>query len=330
MKQPDLTRRSCLSLMLATGVVAYPSRAASKLDLSGAELSVWHYKGAVADFFDASHQLPPPYALNPVDVSGGSMVINSYKAGALDYAFMSQVPALFAAQNTCPFKLVAAVQGDLVKSGLLVSATSSIQSIEDLKGKKIGYIPATSDHYYLLRILQDHHLTLADIVPVSLTASMAKTAFLAGHLDGLIASSYVAELLIEQANARWLVSDADDSARWLSYFAISARTDALADPLKRLAITDYLKREQRTWNWIEKNPESYAKIMAQETGVSEKIFRKINKERRSPVKIIPVSDSIIAQQQSVADAFLNFGFLKKKVLAASLWDHSLSNSIREA
>ncbi|OUJ10505.1 ABC transporter substrate-binding protein [Acetobacter sp. DsW_063] len=323
----SITRRSCVSMLLPTLVIGQHAFADTPVDLRQERLAVWHYKGAVADFFSAADMAKPPYTVSPVDVSGGSMVISCYKAGSLDYAFMSQVPALFAAQDALSFKLIAAVKGDLEQSGLLIPAGSPIRSVADLRGRRIGYIPATSDHYYLLKILGDHGLVLSDIQAAPMSATTARAAFSAGYLDGLISGNYVAQLMIEQTNARWLVTDANSQAGWLSYFAISARIDALADPRKRAAIGDYLKREQKIWDWIGSNPDYYVRVMSRQTGISEQIFQKMIVARRSPIQVVPVSDQIIEQQQDVADTFLRAGCIPRRVDAGTLWDRTYSDLI---
>lgn len=322
-----LTRRGLGFGVLGT-LMGARARAASPAGLAGTSLSVWHYKGQVSDFFSESGMDVPPYDVNYITIEGGNMVLNAYKAGAMDYAFMSQIPPLFAAQSDSPLRLIAAVQGDLSNSGLLVPSGSKITSIAELRGKKVAYTQSTNHHYYLLKILNDHGMSFSDIQPTPLTQAAGRAAFSAGYLDAMVSGDYIAQLLIEETGARWLVSDI--SATCLSYFTISARKAALDDPARQAAIGDYLQREQKTWNWIAENPQNWSQVMARKTGIPQRIYQKLAAARRHPVRIVPVTASVLQEHQAVADTFFSAGLVPHRVDAAALWDtrysHLLQNS----
>ncbi|QEO18164.1 ABC transporter substrate-binding protein [Acetobacter vaccinii] len=324
-----MNRRHLIPRRVAVfGLVAQAAafRATTGVAATPEGLAVWHYKGQVSDFFNAAEMKSPSYPVSYVNVEGGKMVLNAYRAKALDYAFMSQIPALFAGQNASPFRLIAAIQGGVSYAGLLVPEKSTAASVKDLRNKKIGYVPATNHHYYLLKILTDNGMTPDDIQPVPLSAAAGRAAFVGGYLDALISDDYVAELLMEESAARWLTSDI--SSGGLSFFAISARVGAMDDRIKSGLIEDYLVRERATWDWVAANPEAWSRIMAAETAVPERIFRRLSAGRQHAVKLVPVTQDMIREQQKAADLFFSEGSLPNRIDAESLWDLRFSRLLQ--
>ena len=59
----------------------------------------------------------------------------------------------------------------------MVQKDSPIQSIKDLKGKRVALNKGSNVHYLLLKVLEANHLSLSDIQPVYLPPSDARAAF---------------------------------------------------------------------------------------------------------------------------------------------------------
>ena len=64
-----------------------------------------------------------------------------------------------------------------------IIANDSIQSVIDLKGKKVGYQQGGPTHYLLSRILENNGMTLNDIQSINLDPDKAAEAFFAQELD---------------------------------------------------------------------------------------------------------------------------------------------------
>ena len=67
--------------------------------------------------------------------------------------------------------------------GILVPANSSIQTIADLKGKRIGFTKGSSAHNVVIATLEKAGLTWSDITPVYLTPPDAVPAFANGSIE---------------------------------------------------------------------------------------------------------------------------------------------------
>jgi sulfonate transport system substrate-binding protein len=88
--------------------------------------------------------------------------------GALDYGGMSEIPPVFAAASPVQsFRQIAVLHGDVNNQVVLVPRGSSVQDLKDLKGKRVGYVRATTTQYFLVRMLEAAGLTWADITPTA-------------------------------------------------------------------------------------------------------------------------------------------------------------------
>lgn len=63
---------------------------------------------------------------------------------------------------------------------------NNIKSLSELKGKKVGWAPATTSHFFLAVALAKTNIRTKDLRHVSLSADDAGTAFATGSLDGAV------------------------------------------------------------------------------------------------------------------------------------------------
>ncbi len=82
---------------------------------------------------------------------------------------------------------------------ILVADNSPINSVAELKGRKVAFQKGSSSHNLLLRALQQAGLKFSDIQPVYLAPADARAAFQQGNVD---APGYLGSLLLCGAAAR--------------------------------------------------------------------------------------------------------------------------------
>ncbi len=78
------------------------------------------------------------------------------------------------------------LQGDVNNQVVLVPKDSPAKTFADLKGKRIGYVKATTSHYILLRLLNEAGPKWTDVKPVALTPQDGLAAFSSGAVDAWI------------------------------------------------------------------------------------------------------------------------------------------------
>ncbi len=318
-----LTRRAALAAALSASVMR-PSLAA---DLSGVTLRVGTFKAGSPLIEQAAGVPPPPFRLVCSEFASGNLIVEAINAGSLDLGSMSEIPPIFGLLAGASLRLVALLKGDVNNQVVLVPPGSEARSIADLRGKRVGYVRATTSHYFLLRMLQRVGLSFSDIDAVNLSPADGRVAFAAGRLDAWAVYGFVVPLSLRDAGARVLLT-ADG---YLSgNYVFAAHPAAIADPLRHAAIADYLGRLDAAYAWAASNHAAWAAAQAQALGLPENLVRAQLDGASQPTRIAPVTDEAVASQQAVADAFAEAGVLPRRVDVTPLWDRSFNAARAEA
>lgn len=111
-------------------------------------------------------------------------LIAAFNSGNLDMASLSYCDTIPAMLSGLDYRFVLVSDTTYGADGLI--AKSDIKSVTDLKGKKVATEYGTSDHYFLLRILQKYGMTEKDIQYVNLTLSDASAALMTGQVDAVV------------------------------------------------------------------------------------------------------------------------------------------------
>ncbi|MDO7896223.1 ABC transporter substrate-binding protein [Pseudomonas citrulli] len=285
--------------------------------LADLTLGVATYRGQDAYFVEDAGTGDTPYKVEYSEFAGGNLIVEALASGSLDVGGMSEIPPIFSIQSHRQPRLVAVLQGDVNNQVFLIPKDSPVESIGQLRGKRVGYVRSTTSHYFLIKALKEQGLTMNDITAVALTPQDGFSAFQSGQLDAWVIYGVFIQLAKFRSGARVLKT----ALGYLSgNYLIAARPAALEDPLRKQAIQDYIQRQARTWEWINNHPEPWAAKSAQLLGVDKAVFLDMYNNRSQPTKIIEVNDQAIASQQAVADLFFAAGVLNERLDVSPLWD----------
>ncbi|EJM21771.1 ABC-type nitrate/sulfonate/bicarbonate transport system, periplasmic component [Pseudomonas sp. GM18] len=292
---------------------------AQSANLSDLTLGVATYRGQDSYFVEDAGTATTPYKVEYSEFAGGNLIVEALASGSLDLGNMSEIPPIFSIQSHRQPRLIAVLQGDVNNQVFLIPKDSTVESVGQLRGKRVGYVRSTTSHYFLIKALKEQGLTLNDITAVALTPQDGFTAFQSGQLDAWVIYGVFIQLAKFRSGARVLKT----ALGYLSgNYLIAARPAALEDPLRKQAIQDYLQRQARTLEWINNNPEPWATKSAQLLGVDKAVFLDMYNSRSQPYKIIEVNDQAIASQQEVADLFFDSGVLSERLDVSPLWDRN--------
>ncbi|HEX5659001.1 MAG TPA: aliphatic sulfonate ABC transporter substrate-binding protein [Polyangiales bacterium] len=256
------------------------------------------------------------------DFQSGHLQVEALNGGSRDFGGMSEIPPVFAAASSIQsFKQIATVNADVNNQVVLVPKGSAIQTLADLKGKRVGYVRATTSQYFLIRMLQSAGLGWADIEPVSLNVSDGAAAFSAGSLDAWAIYGFPIQRALALDGARVLKTALGILS---GNYIVSAHVDALAKPELRKAIGEYLGVYKRAFAWQQQHWDDYASLLAKEIDVPLQYAKDAVANRSGPTTLLPVSETSIKSQQEVADVFFDAGLIPKRVDVRPLWDDSFS------
>ncbi|MFC4034825.1 ABC transporter substrate-binding protein [Streptomyces polygonati] len=271
-----------------------------------------------------------PYQVKWSVFPGGDKQLQALQAGALDVASSSDIPPVFAAAATKPkWKVVATQRTNTLLQDVVAAKNSGITSIAQLKGKKVGYVQATTAHYFLYKLLVQSGLDWSDIHAVPLTPQDGVAALSSGSIDAL-ATYGNSVITTEQQGARIIGSGQDILS---GNFPYEASDKLLGDADRSAALADLLARLDKGYAFIRDGHEQdYAALMAAAAHEPEaQALSQIQAdEKQIPSKVRTVSPDQIAKEQDVADTFARLGILPGKVDVASYWTDALTARLTSA
>ena len=135
----------------------------------------------------------------------GPSEIAAMKQGSMDVAFIGPGAHKLCSKGEAQVFLMQHM-GD----GDCIIGLNGIKTLEELKGKKVGYAAGTSSETILATALASVGMTMEDIVAVSMDAPALTTAALSGQVDAIAAWSPMSLTILAQAeNATDICSNVD-------------------------------------------------------------------------------------------------------------------------
>ena len=194
-------------------------------------------------------------------LSAGSNKANEgLRSKALDVGSTAGSAALVARANGSPIKAV-----DLYAGGewtaLIVTKNSPINSVADLKGKKVAVTKGTDPYFFLLQSLAAAGLSPSDIEIVNLQHADGKTALERGNVDawsGL--DPFIAET-IQQSGSRFIYRN----PAFNTYGFLNAREDFIANHPEALQAVVNSYEEAR--KWAKAHPDQLAALLASQANI---------------------------------------------------------------
>ena len=269
----------------------------------------------------------PGFRVDYSEFTSGQLVIEAMNGGSLDYGGMSEIPPVFAAASSHQsFKQIAVAHGDVNNQVVLVPKGSRIDSLKYLKGKRVGYVRATTSQYFLIRMLESVGLEWRDITPVAMGVSDGAAAFSTGALDAWAIYGFPIQRAMATEGARILKT----ALGFLSgNYIVSAHVDALADPAKVAVIGKYLRTTRQAYAWADAHPAEWNQAVATSIGVPIEFVRDQYKRASAHYSLRRVDDAAIASQQGVADLFAKQKLIPHAVDVRPLWDDRFNAIIDE-
>ncbi|WP_125711095.1 aliphatic sulfonate ABC transporter substrate-binding protein [Lacticaseibacillus porcinae] len=236
----------------------------------------------------------------------GTALTTALKSGDIDYARVGDVPPVTAQANGLDFVYVAAGSDKVQGSGIEVKKTSGITSLADLKGKTIAYTKGTSSQYMLIQALKKAGLSTSDVKMVSMDQATAAVAFAKGTVDAWASwDPYTATAEVNN-DATLLVDDTGLAKN--RDFLISTETYASKNKDISKLLTKYLGEDM---TWANNHKSQLTTMLMKMLKLKKSIVTKMV-DRRT-YSFGSVTDSILKEQQSIADVFYQQKVVSKKV-----------------
>ncbi|TDT98126.1 sulfonate transport system substrate-binding protein [Streptomyces sp. 846.5] len=251
----------------------------------------------------------------------GPPLVQAAASGDIDLGSVGDVPPITGAAKEYGFKIVAVTRSlapTQPAENIIVPKGSTLQTLADLKGKKLAVPQGSSAHGLALNALKSVGLTPKDVQLVFLDPAAGATAFATGKVDAWSIWNPQSALAVK-AGARILAKGLPPIDQTSNYYVASDKS--LNDPAKRAALTDLLKRLGGEFHWAVQHPDQYAQAISQEEGIPLADAKAVLTSLET--RVTPVEAADIAAEQQLGDAFLEAKQITKKVDVQSITDNLL-------
>jgi sulfonate transport system substrate-binding protein len=250
---------------------------------------------------------PLGYRVEWPEFAAGPQQLEALNAGGLDIALTAESPPVFSQASGAPIVYLAANSSDGQSISLLVPKNSPIQSVKDLKGKKVAFQKASIGHYLIVRALEKEGLKLSDIESVFLPPPDANVAFSQGKVDAwFIWEPFVTRNV--QNNTGRVLTDGGNGLRDTNNFFSTNRKFYEEN---REVIKVFLEELQKAQNWAKNNPKELSQLLSAITKLDPPTLEIMHK--KYDFTLIPITEGIINKQQEVADKWYSLGLIPQKV-----------------
>ena len=251
------------------------------------------------------------------EFTSGLPMVEALNVGALDLsADVADTVPLFAQAAGTEFTYFLQEKPSPTAEALVVPKDSQVSKVADLKGKKLAVAKASGAHYLTVAALKQAGLVFGQDVEVSyLQPADARTAFESGAIDAWTTWDPFLATVQQKSGARIIADGASSGVSYTRFYPVSTAY-LKNNPAVLKIVAEELTRIGR---WVKENPEEAAKVHATLVGLDIEIVKLANSRRSYAVA--PVDREAIAEQQKIADLFLEQRLLPKKldVGAVPVW-----------
>jgi len=178
----------------ATEAPAEPAApAVEPVTLNVAYMANWGSLWAVATADAKGYFAEEGITVNMTQFADGPSEIAAMKQGSMDVAFIGPGAHKLCSQGEAQVFLMQHM-GD----GDCILGLNGLKTLEELKGKKVGYAAGTSSENILTTALASVGLTLEDVEALSMDADALTTAALSGQVDAVAAWSPMSLTILEK------------------------------------------------------------------------------------------------------------------------------------
>ena len=204
------------------------------------------------------------------EFKSGPLVNEAVASGEEDMGFMADLPAIIAKSRGQDIEIVSNIAYGEKGLAVLVGKDSSIQSVADLKGKKVAYAKGSYAQHLLALLLDKEGLTLNDVQTVNLGAAEQVTALTTGEVDAIVIWEQYITKMTNDGTARVLADGTGiKRGNMVNYFVTKYADE---HPLVVLA---YIKALNRADEIIKNDPDKAAEAVYKDFGVSKDEMKQI-------------------------------------------------------
>ncbi|OEZ32442.1 sulfonate ABC transporter substrate-binding protein [Variovorax boronicumulans] len=294
----------------AAAALALPSSFAALAQAPARQLRIGHQKGYLSVLKargTLEKRLAPLGAtVKWTEFTAGPVQLEALNVGSIDFGDVGEAPPIFAQAAGAPLAYVGATVPRPKTEAVLVPKGSAIQTVADLKGKKIALNKGSNVHYFIVKLFEKHGLAYSDLNLVYLPPADARAAFEKGSVDAWVIWDPFLAAAQQSLDARILADAVGVVGNRAYYFSsldyVAKNADVLA-----VAIEEVNKIDQ--WGAAHRN--ELATELSAIWGLPKAVADL--SQGRTAYGTGPITKAILAEQQQIADTFFALKLIPKKI-----------------
>ena len=236
----------------------------------------------------------------------GPPLLEALNVGAIDFGNTGEAPPIFAQAAGAPIQYVAYEPPAPKGEAILVPKDSKLNSVADLKGKKVALNKGSNVHYLLVKALEKAGVKYSEIEPVFLAPADARAAFERGAVDAWVIWDPFQAAAEAATGARTLADGTGIVANYQFYFSSKKFVRERSEDRRCRAGAARRGRRLGQGRYPRRRRAACAAI-----GLSVPVVEVALKRQSYGIK--PITESVIADQQQVADTFFALGLIPKQI-----------------
>lgn len=246
-----------------------------------------------------------------VQFNNGGDLMTAMASGEVDVGYVGITPVLSSIEKGVPVKVISGVQ--IEGSGIVVSNSSGITSVQDLEGKSIATSGEASIQYMLLKYyLNQNNIDIKDLKVSAMKVPSMNDALKSNQIDGMLTYEPFVTTAVENGNTELV--DSSEIIPGHPCCVVAASDDFLKehpDEAKKI-----VEIHDNATKYVQENPDDSVSQLPKDIVANPDI----EKKSLSGIKFVSGLDD--AYKQKVLD-FMNIevdlGVLKEKIPAEKIF-----------
>ncbi len=236
----------------------------------------------------------------------GPPILEAMRVGSIDIGGVGDTPPIFAQAAHADLVYVASRPSTGDSSAVLVPPGSTLQTLYDLKGRKVAFARGSSAQNLTLAALEKAGLTFSDIQPIYLAPADAAAAFAHGDIDAWTIWDPYYAIAEARAGVRVLASSKDITPQNSFYLASRAYASQAPEVIDKVVTS-----LGDVGAWCDAHKQEVAQLLSSGTGVPLPVMNQV--ADRTSFRSVPMTNALIAEQQQIADRFSNLSIIPARL-----------------
>jgi sulfonate transport system substrate-binding protein len=241
----------------------------------------------------------------------GPPLLEAINVGAIDFGNTGETPPVFAQAAGAPIRYVAYEPPAQKGEAILVQKNSPLNSVAELKGKKVAVAKGSNAHYLLVKALEKAGVKYEDITPAFLAPADARAAFESGAVDAWsIWDPYQSSA--ETTLGAKTLTDATGTVPNTQFY-LSSQKFIATEPKILDIVLDELRGVDA---WAQTDIHAVAEQLSVAVGLPVPVLEVALKRQSYGIK--PIDDQVLADQQKLADTLYQLKLIPKEVRVSDI------------